>query len=662
MPDKVASGLETENREATPSTPAQSAAPETAEAAASTRGSFRIVRSHAEGGLGRVSVADDVKLGRQVAIKELRPDRRQSPAARQRFLAEAAITGQLQHPGIVPIYVLDEQDGEPFYAMRFVEGQTLGDSIRRYHQEPNALLFRELLQRFVSVCQTVAYAHSQGMIHRDLKPTNVLLGEFGESLVVDWGLALRIAEEEPAGRDALMPPATVTTTEYRPTIQPDRLTQAGDVLGTVAYMSPEQACGDPEAVGPPTDIFALGATLFELLTGRPPYCAAKFSENLELARLGRAPRPLQINRDVPRALEAICMNAMAVRPVDRFATATELADDVNRWLADEPVRAWPEPMLARLRRWSRRHRTLVASVVAAAGLAMVFLITVTGLVQRQNDTLEKKNQELAGAFAHEREAKETLRSDRDRARRVIEALTSPQALQALLRQPSVSDAQRAFLNEMCGYYKDLAAGAATTEEERHRQALAFYQMGCMLQILEHREESEHAYRQAIALFSRLTAEFPGNGEYRQDLAGNCLNLADLLHEQTRDKEADPLYRQSVDLREKLIEEFPTEANYRDDLAFCLNNRGLTLTDLEHWDEAEAVLQQALKLRTELADRFPRESARQHDLAATLHNVAEIHTRCGNPAKAVPLLQEAIRWQRQALEQQPQDANAKQKKL
>src|SRR5262249_19292171 len=151
-----------------------------------------IERVHARGGLGQVSLAQDEKLGRHVALKEIRADCRDA-AARRRFLVEATITGRLEHPGIVPIYTLEEDaDGEPYYIMRFIEGRTLGAAIQAYHEEPTPLAFRELLQRFVSVCQTVAYAHSRGVIHRDLKPANVMLGDYGETLVVDWGLAKEV--------------------------------------------------------------------------------------------------------------------------------------------------------------------------------------------------------------------------------------------------------------------------------------------------------------------------------------------------------------------------------------------------------------------------------------------------------------------------------------
>jgi predicted Ser/Thr protein kinase len=157
------------------------------------RGRFAILGLYARGGLGQVSLAQDLELERRVALKEIRTDRLDRPFVRERFLNEAKITGYLEHPGIVPVYALgqDELD-RPYYAMRFIEGRTLADAMRDYHQQPTPLAFNDLLRRFVTVCQTIAYAHSKDVIHRDLKPANIMLGEYGETLVVDWGLAKRV--------------------------------------------------------------------------------------------------------------------------------------------------------------------------------------------------------------------------------------------------------------------------------------------------------------------------------------------------------------------------------------------------------------------------------------------------------------------------------------
>ena len=222
---------------------------------------FRILRFHREGGLGRVYVARDEELGREVALKEIRPDKVAEADLRGRFVLEAEINGGLEHPGIVPVYSLGTYgDGRPFYAMRFVEGDSLKEAIESYHKErprpdPTAVEFRKLLGRFIDVCEAIAFAHSKGVLHRDLKPHNVMLGRFGETLLIDWGLAKATGRREPVGPDAareatLVPPSG---SGHAPTL---------GVLGSPPYMSPEQAAGEAESLGPATDVYGLGAILF----------------------------------------------------------------------------------------------------------------------------------------------------------------------------------------------------------------------------------------------------------------------------------------------------------------------------------------------------------------------------------------------------------------
>jgi len=347
-----------------------------------TAGRYRILRPHAKGGLGEVFVAEDTELGRQIALKEIQAQHADRTEHRQRFILEAEITGGLEHPGIVPVYGLGTYaDGRPFYAMRFIKGDNLRDEIRRFHgtnstsdkRRFESLAFRELLGRFVDVCQAVAYAHSRGVLHRDLKPGNVMLGQYGETLVVDWGLAKPIGHDgdheqpDPRGESTLKPRSV---SESSPTV-------IGQALGTPAYMPPEQADGRLDQIGPMSDVYSLGATLYELLTGRPPFAGTTDKVLAEVRRGGVAP-PRTVNPALPRPLEAMCLKAMARRPADRYATAQALASDVERWLADEPASAWKEPVGMRLRRWVRRHRTLVTTGIVA-GLLLV-AAGVTGLM------------------------------------------------------------------------------------------------------------------------------------------------------------------------------------------------------------------------------------------------------------------------------------------
>jgi serine/threonine protein kinase/formylglycine-generating enzyme required for sulfatase activity len=348
---------------------------------------FRILRPHAKGGLGAVFVALDMELNREVALKQILDHHADEPTSRARFLLEAEVTGGLEHPGIVPVYglgILD--DGRPYYAMRLIKGESLKEAIERFRKDGalerdqglRSLELRKLLRRFVDVCNAIEYAHSRGVLHRDIKPANIIVGRHGETLVVDWGLAKAIGRAEPASevRERTLVPSPSGLAE----------TITGSALGTPAYMSPEQAAGELDRLGPPSDVYSLGATLYCLLTGRPAF-AGEVAEILRAVERGDYPRPRKVDQSIDRALEAVCLKAMAPKPEDRYAGARALADDIERWMADEPIAALREPLLPRLARWSRRHRTLTASAAMLLGTASVALLVSTILIGReQNQT------------------------------------------------------------------------------------------------------------------------------------------------------------------------------------------------------------------------------------------------------------------------------------
>src|SRR5262249_28011026 len=359
---------------------------------------YRILRPHARGGLGEVFVAEDTELHREVALKEIQPQRADDPFSRGRFVLEAEITGGLEHPGIVPVYGLGAYpDGRPYYAMRFIRRGSLKEAIDRFHaaERPDrdagerSLAFRQLLRRFLDVCNAVGYAHSRGVLHRDLKPANVMLGKFGETLVVDWGLAkagIGLPGGGEAGEETPLEPA------LRPASGSAVLaTQAGAVLGTPAFMSPEQAAGQVDDLGPASDIFSLGSTLYVLLTGHKPFDEVEQTAIVARVKQGRFVRPLQVKPATPAALDAICGKAMALRPDDRYATALDLAADLEHWLADEPVAAYAEPWVVRAGRWGRRHRTALSAAAVFLVSAVIALSASTFLIWReQQQTAEQK--------------------------------------------------------------------------------------------------------------------------------------------------------------------------------------------------------------------------------------------------------------------------------
>jgi PAS domain S-box-containing protein len=308
---------------------------------------YRRTSLHAIGGIGRVWLAHDSDLGRDVALKEIRPERSDDLAHRARFLQEARITGQLEHPGVVPVYELSrgEEDGQPYYTMRFVKGRTLSEAAQTYHDKRQAgqtdtLDLLKLLNAFVAICNTVAYAHSRGVVHRDLKGQNVVLGDFGEVVVLDWGLAKRMDCHD---ADADMRAADREAEE----LSRIDLTVQGQALGTPAYMAPEQAAGCLDLIGPRTDVYGLGAMLYEILTGQPPFRGSDTHEVLRRVRDEQPIQPHQVCPASPPELEAICLRALAKRPEDRWSEASELAQQVEHWLAESAERKLADQQRAR---------------------------------------------------------------------------------------------------------------------------------------------------------------------------------------------------------------------------------------------------------------------------------------------------------------------------
>jgi eukaryotic-like serine/threonine-protein kinase len=258
--------------------------------------------------------------------------------------------------------------------MRFVTGTTLKTAIAEYHatrqSQPRKrrqplrrdVLFRALLQRFKSACVTVAYAHSRGFLHRDLKPEHILLGDFDVTSVVDWGLT------KPCGDSEVTPYPTTLADWQKPACE--LRTEIG--IGTLGFASPEQQAGDWGRVGPASDVFSLGATMYVLLCGVPPFPGSSAAEVLEKVERGDTVPPSCRNGEIPCRLEAICMKALALQPEDRYASAQDLADDIECWLADAPVTAYPERLGIRICRWIDRQRITLFMIVAAAvsGLAV----------------------------------------------------------------------------------------------------------------------------------------------------------------------------------------------------------------------------------------------------------------------------------------------------
>ena len=464
---------------------------------ARAEGRFEVLAVHAEGGMGRVSVAVDTELGRRVAFKDIKPQYADDGVTKHRFTREALITGQLEHPGVIPVYGLGtDAQGRPFYAMRFVEGESLKEAVKTFHANPpkrepvgaKAVAFRGLLKRFADVCNAVAFAHSKMIVHRDLKPANVMLGPFGETLVVDWGLARSFANKRPDASTA--PPAELSpeeraageTADLAPRDRAaDTLgTRTGSVMGTPAYMSPEQARGDLPTLGPAWDVYSLGATLYELLVGRSPFGGKPLHELLRDVEAGNFAPPRAAAGWVPAPLDAVVRKAMALRPEDRYASALDLAADVERYLADEPVSAHRETLRERARRWAKRHPVLVRTFAAVLLLGTPALALGLGVVYYQKERAEEAERLKEGALQREEKAHAGTRDARAlveklldaesrglaQARDALDLVTDELVGKILAKQSKIGPDERAFLERLVAQYEKFAAGDAVTPEKK----------------------------------------------------------------------------------------------------------------------------------------------------------------------------------------------------
>jgi len=311
---------------------------------------YELLEEVGRGGMGVVYKARQLQPSRTVALKMIRSGMFASVADIERFHTEAEATANLEHDGVVPIYEMGEHDGEHYFSMKFIEGQSLAKRL-----EAGDLPRREALELLKAVCDAIAHAHEQGIVHRDVKPSNILLDSRGRPWVTDFGLAKYLERD-----------STLTT--------------AGDVMGTPGYMSPEQAGGHAGSVTTASDVYSLGAILYQVLTGRPPIQMDEFDRANLLDALRQVQEadiapPRSINRRIPRDLETICMKCLEKDPPGRYPTASELADDLGRYLEDEPILARPVSVPRKVLRWARRQPGLATTWAAIAVYYLYHLVS-----------------------------------------------------------------------------------------------------------------------------------------------------------------------------------------------------------------------------------------------------------------------------------------------
>ncbi len=606
-------------------------------------GDFRLLREVGRGGMGVVYEAEQISLRRHVALKVLPFAAALDGRQLQRFQTEAQAAAGLHHTHIVPVHYVGCERGVHYYAMQFVDGQTLaaliaglrrqagrrtageadpaadtvaqaaGLATERTGKDP--AFFQAAARLGAQAAEAVDYAHQAGVVHRDVKPANLMVDARGHLWVTDFGLAR---------------------------VHGDRgLTQTGDVMGTLRYMSPEQARGRPDLVDGRTDVYSLGATLYELLTLEPVF-GARDRHALVQQIVRDEPRPpRRVNPAVPAELEVIVLKALAKDPAERYPTAQELADDLRRFLDDRPVLARrPSPVL-RLRRWARRHRGAVAT--AAVALVVVLVTAVVGLVV-SNALLTHERDQTRSAEREARRNLEAADANLLLARRAVDEMYT-QVAEELSILPHMQPYQRGLLQKALRFYEEFARRNGRDPAIRLEAAHALLRVGSIQYMFGRRREGEQAGRDALAALQELAREAPSGPQLRFVLGEACSFRGGTLVGAGLRRQAEEAHREAVAVYEQLVADRRDVAEYRCRLAGAYNNLGALLHDRPR--EAEEAHRRAIALCTKLVAAEPGAPWYRFELIRSQYWLGVLFATTGRPRQAEDAFRQALNGYEQA---------------
>jgi serine/threonine protein kinase len=582
---------------------------------------YELLGEISRGGMGVVYKARQVSLNRMVAVKMISSGAYAGPAERARFRTEAEAAARLRHPNIVQIYEVGSIDGMPYLSLEYMDGGSLAQAMNGTPLPPRAAAeLVELLAR------TVQAAHQQGILHRDLKPANVLLQIADGKLQIDEP----VSEISSATCNLQSVVPKITDFGLAKDISGEgKQTTTGAILGTPSYMAPEQAQGGSKHVGPQADVYALGAILYETLTGRPPFQAATMLDTLLQVRTQEVVSPSLLQPKLPRDLVTICLKALAKEPQRRYANAGVLADDLRHFLNDEPIRARAVTSWERGWRWCRRNPFLASASAAACLLLVAAVVALAVGILAVNREKDRTQQAL------EAEAKAS-----QRARQAMDEMFSQVVEDWLTSRTQLDPAQKKFLEKALGYYDTFAAESGDSPEIRNGVGNALLRAGHIRELLGEQEDALRAYSQAQTLYEGLSRNDPAVSEYRSSLAESYRLLGGILQHLGRLQEGEKAMRTSIDVLKEQSADFPLAPDRRQ-LALSQTNLGALLRAAGRPGDAEQALREGLSIQQELAAEFPGRAENRVELAGSYNKLAILLAFTRRPDEAEQAFRDSI---------------------
>jgi serine/threonine protein kinase/tetratricopeptide (TPR) repeat protein len=579
-------------------------------------GRYEIVRELGRGGMGVVYHARDPKLKRDVALKMVLAGSFAAVDQLARFYAEAEAVARLKHPHIVQIYEIGDHDGKPFVALEFLDGGTLRERCAGHPQPPRAAA-----TVVHALAQAMAYAHAAGVIHRDLKPANVLLSGVRnqESGVRRQGPVTPAPCPQTPDSCPLTPKITdfglaKFDLDVATTRRDSGQTRTGEVLGTPQYMAPEQARGRPGAVGPAADIYSLGAILYELMTGRPPFDGPTPMDTLLRLATEDVLAPSRLvgsdPRVCPRDLETICLKCLQKEPAKRYGFAQALADDLARFLNGEPIRARPVGRVEWAVKWARR-RPAVAVLLALLTLVVGGSLVVTTMLWQR---AERRGVQARQRFQLARDA--------------VDQMLTEVGQEYLKNAPHMTAVRQRLLEQALAFYHKFLAEQGDDPDLRAETGRAYQRVGDVYAMMGRQDEAEQAYRAAETIQAKLADTGPAVSAHRRDLARTRHRLGNLLRDTARLPDAEQMYRRAIDAQEQQAKAQPAFTPARLDLAQTHHDLGCLLDDLGRTAEAEKVHHQALELFNGLAAAAPDSPEVRYGRARSLGELARLARMAG----------------------------------